>query len=365
MRLGTASITKTVSAPTATIGEERVFTVDAVIPGGVEFFDTTVIDTLPDGYDYDSTTSITCLAPCVPAITGTALPAEPQAGGETRLGWFLGDLAPAAADRTVRIVYRAHVDDSYVAPVTPVVAPNTLVNGVAVYANRTNDLGTPSSIPLAASFDESTPLATALTTVTEPALSLDKTVSGAGASDFRLTQPGDSYTYAVAITNNGNSPAYDVEVSRSARRRARRTSTLTTGAAFVTADGWTAGDRDIHWLIPGPIAPGATVILGYTADLVASAGLSQNQLVRERGRRRPLLGCVPGRTHRERPRLPRVHQRRGGHGHASVGLPQLDVTKTTGAPGNPDTANAEVGQTFPWRVVIQTPRPVPPLWTST
>ena len=240
VRLGTASITKTVSAPTATIGEERVFTVDAVIPGGVEFFDTTVIDTLPDGYDYDSTTSITCLAPCVPGITGTALPAEPQAGGETRLGWFLGDLAPAAANRTVRIVYRAHVDDTYAAPATPVVAGNTLVNGVAIYANRTNDLGTPSTIPPAASFDESTPVVFAPTTVIEPALSLDKTVSGAGPSDFRLTQPGDSYTYTVAITNNGNSPAYDVEVSDQPDFELTNV-TLTDGAGLVTpTGGWRA-----------------------------------------------------------------------------------------------------------------------------
>ena len=352
VRLGTASITKTVSAPTATIGEERVFTVDAVIPGGVEFFDTTVIDTLPDGYDYDSTTSITCLAPCVPGITGTALPAEPQAGGETRLGWFLGDLAPAAANRTVRIVYRAHVDDTYAAPATPVVAGNTLVNGVAIYANRTNDLGTPSTIPPAASFDESTPVVFAPTTVTEPALSLDKTVSGAGPSDFRLTQPGDSYTYTVAITNNGNSPAYDVEVSDQPDVELTNV-TLTDGAGLVTPDGWLAGDPDIHWLIPGPIAPGATVTLRYTADLIASAGLTQNQLVVNTADVDRYWGVAKAE------RDTNLHDYREYTNVAAdtvtlqVNLPQLDVTKTTGASGNPDTANAEVGQAFPWRVVIQ------------
>ena len=150
---------------------------------------------------------------------------------------------------------------------------------MAVYANRTNDLGTPSTIPPSASFDESTPLATALTTVTEPALSLDKSVTDdAGNDDIRPTQPGDSYTYTVSVTNNGSSPAYDVEVSDQPDAELENV-VLTTGSAFVTSDGWTAGDPDIHWVVPGPIAPGATVIMRYTADLVGSLGLSQGQLV--------------------------------------------------------------------------------------
>ena len=287
-----------------------------------------------------------------PGITGTQLPAEPQAGGETRLGWFLGDLAPAAANRTVRIVYRAHVDDTYAAPATPVVAGNTLVNGVAIYANRTNDLGTPSTIPPAASFDESTPAVFAPTTVVEPALSLDKTVSGAGPSDFRLTQPGDSYTYTVAITNNGNSPAYDVEVSDQPDFELTNV-TLTDGAGLVTPDGWLAGDPDIHWLIPGPIAPGATVTLRYTADLIASAGLTQNQLVVNTADVDRYWGVAKAE------RDTNLHDYREYTNVAAdtvtlqVTLPQLDVTKTTGVSGNPDTANAEVGQAFPWRVVIQ------------
>ena len=289
----------------------------------------------------------------MPGITGTALPAEPQAGGETRLGWFLGDLAPAAADRTVRIVYRAHVDDTYAAPATPVVAGNTLVNGVAVYANRTNDLGTPSTIPPAASFDESTPVVFAPTTVTEPALSLDKTVSGAGPSDFRLTQPGDSYTYTVAITNNGNSPAYDVEVSDQPDVELTNV-TLTDGAGLRDRRRLDGG-RSGHPLADSrPDRPGSH---GHPALHGRPGRLGGAHPEPARGRTRPTstaTGACP------RPSATaNVHDYREYTNVAAdtvtlqVNLPQLDVTKTTGASGNPDTANAEVGQAFPWRVVIQ------------
>lgn len=352
VRLGTATTTKTVSAASATIGEERTFTVDAVIPAGVQFYDTTVIDTLPDGLDYDGTTSITCLAPCSPNIAGSELPAELQAGGETRLGWFLGDLAPARADRTVRIVYRAHVDDTFLAPATPLAAGDPLDNSVATYSNMTDNFGTPSKIPATASFDERTPSDTARVTVTEPNLSLDKSVSGAGSNDTRPTQPGDSFLYTVAVTNDGDSPAYDVEVSDQPDAELLNVA-LTDGAAYVTSDGWTTADPDIHWLIPGPIAPGATVNLRYTADLVPSAQLAQGQLADNTADVDRYWAVA------EAERTANRHDYREYTDVApdtvtlEVELPQLTVTKTTGASGNPDSANAEVGQPFPWRVVIE------------
>src|SRR6202000_1901536 len=79
------------------------------------------------------------------------------------------------------------------------------------------------------------------------------------------------------VHNDGAAPAYDVTVTDQPDA-ALTTVVLTDGAAFST-DGWTAADPDLRWQIPGPIAPGASVVLRYTAALAPSSVLTDGQKV--------------------------------------------------------------------------------------
>jgi len=358
VRLGDATLTKNVDQGTATVGEQVTYTTQVTFPGSVTYFDATVIDTLPDGMVFDETVDVTCDGgACAPAVP--ELSPQPQANGSTRLAWFLGDLPNRPAARTFEITYTAHVDDTYVPEGTPVVNTHTLTNVARAYYRGTDVIvGIPGSIPDPTSFPNNSNQDDANVGVIEPQVVLDKDVSAdAGDDDIRPTQPGDSYTYSVTVTNNGSAPAYDVEITDTPdETRLTNISVIPSPDADETdSDG---SDGTLGWTIPGPIAPGGgSVTLQYTADLVPSAQLSDGDTVVNIADV-PRFWGVPlaerqanGFDYRQYTNVPEDTVRLDVH------LPQLAVSKTAGGAGFPESAVAQVGEPFPWRVVISNESP--------
>jgi len=351
VRIAAAVVDKTVAPVTATVGDRLTYTVDLTLRANVDYPDVAVLDTLPDGIDFDATESVTCIGGC--GLTATQLAPSPQGDGSTRLGWWIGDAGSAGADRTVRIVYRAHVDDRREPEATPVIAGQTYVNpALASYNSTDRVVGTPASIAALPVFDESSNTDTATVTVAEPAIVLNKDVSGdANGDDARETQPGDTYTYTIAVRNTGTAPAHDVRVTDQPDDDLVAV-VPTTGAGLVT-DGWSAGDPDMAWVIPGPIAPGEEVTLAYTAALGPSSGLADGETVANTADVPEFFG------------VPSAQRLADGFDYRTytdvvadtvtltADLPQLVVDKTTGLAGNPETGDAEIGQAFPWRIVVR------------
>ena len=146
------------------------------------------------------------------------------------------------------------------------------------------------------------------------------------------------------------------------------------GAGFATQN-WTPGDHNMKWLIPGPIAPGATVTLTYTANAVSSASLHTGQTAVNTASAPKYYG-IPAAERATNPTW--VFHEYASNSDSVIlkfEFPELDVTKTTGKPGFPDIADAPVEQSFPWRIVIKNNADVakafdtvvndvlPPAWT--
>jgi uncharacterized repeat protein (TIGR01451 family)/fimbrial isopeptide formation D2 family protein len=364
VKLGGATVVKQVATDgpaadraNATVGDDVTYTVDVRFPAGVQFFDTTAIDVLPDGVRFDGTTSTTCVTGCGSPgdLSATTLPASTAVDGRTTLGWYVGDLPSAPVDRVLRIVYRGHVARTLTpgAPPANVVAGQTLTNTVRAHYNGTDELTTdPTTTPAPGGFDEATDPDTAQVDVVEPRVTIDKNVSGdTDADDARTTQPGDDYTYELLVRNAGDAPAYDVDVTDALDEERLRDVVLTDGAARATdAD---ATDGSLRWTIPGPIAAGATVALRYTAKLVPSAALTQGDTVVNTADVARFWG-VPqaertenGFDYREYTDVP------ADTVTLTVALPQLQVEKTTGGTGFPEQADAQVGEETPWRIVVR------------
>ena len=354
VQLADATLTKDVAPSSATVGDDLTYTVNVTFPANITYYDATVIDTLPDGVDFDGTVSVTCDGgPCTPAVTNLA--PEPQPDGSTRLGWFLNDLPNQPAARTYTITYAAHVDDTYVPENTPVSNGQTLTNVAQAFYNGADTIVgvPPPPIPPAGGFTDGSNPDGATVQVVEPLVSIDKLVSGdPDADDARPTQPGDSYTYSLEVRNNGTAPAYDVQV--------RDTPEAALLDGIVVADNPQANETDsdgsdgtLGWTIPGPIAPGGSVTLTYTADLVPSAELTDSEMVVNVADVPvywgvPLLERLgnPLRDYRAYTNVP------DDTVTLDVHLPQLAVSKTTGGPGFPESAVAQVGEAFPWRIVV-------------
>ena len=259
------SLAKAMTPATQTVGGVVTGTLTVTVPANVGLFDAHITDLLPDGLVFDGYDTALCTSGCGPAIVPSTLPTQDAGLGRTRLGWWIGDVAPHTSVRTLELTYRAHVAATRN-------AGDALVNSAQWHLNRTDQIGgTPITIPALADVDSSP--STDTTTVTEPQLVLDKDVSGdANDDDLRTAEPGDTFTYSIAVTNTGNHPAYDVVVTDAPD--AELVAIAPTTNASLLTDGWSSGDPDMAWQIAGPIAPGATVTLAYTAELAPSAQLT-------------------------------------------------------------------------------------------
>jgi uncharacterized repeat protein (TIGR01451 family)/fimbrial isopeptide formation D2 family protein len=258
-------ITKTVDPADATVGSNVTWTVGVTVPAGIRYFDTTVVDTVPDGLAVDAYGAITCTAGCPgtdPAVT--AFPVT-TSGTTQQAAWFLGDLAPAAQQRTYTLVLHGHVLATKRAG-DAVAGGASYVNQARVRTNRTDVLGA-APAGVAASYSDTAGPASATTTVHEPRLAIDK-----AADRGPYVEGGDLVTYTVTVRNTGDWPAYDVAVTDQPDTELVDV-TLVDGAGLST-DGWTAADPDLRWSIPGPLAAGATRTFTYTATVKPGAQLA-------------------------------------------------------------------------------------------
>lgn len=252
-----AAIAKTVDQPTRAVGERATFSVTTTVPADVNFFDAAVTDVMPAGLDQSTLTtqSVTCAradsSPC--PVDGTAL----APAGATTIGWALGDLTSDPQVRTIQVVYSAVVAD-----VSANVAGRALTNSAQVRWNSVDGTMPPTA---GGTWQRSSAPTTATVVVTEPSLSVDKSVSDPAP------EPGQVFDYTVAVTN-----ATGVNVSGAFQITLVDTvpvgvvvagGSISDGGVLsgATAD----GGGTITWTLAGPLAPGATRTLGYQAALAS------------------------------------------------------------------------------------------------
>jgi len=353
VKLTGSSVTKSVTPSWVTIGNVVNYTVKLTIPRNLDFFNLTALDVLPDSLDFDGYVGASCASGC----SGTSpMPTvqnyDPKVtASATTIGWDLGHVAPGTTDRVIEFTYKAHVRDTHRAGGAKVLAGENIVNK-ANSASNLSDKFTfdPTSIPGTGSFDHVSPDAKTTTPVREPKLVLDKKVKIGGGSfvDGPVKgQPGDDLTYRIVVTNNGTSPAHDVVVEDMPDAELTNV-VLAQGAAYNTKS-WSAGDRSMKWLIPGPIAVGESVTLTYTADVVASAELSDgDSAINTAGTD---YWGVP-QAERTNPWTYRHYDGNDDTVRVDFEFPELKVVKTTTSPGFPDIADADVEQPFGWRIVV-------------
>src|SRR5262249_41617102 len=149
-----------------------------------------------------------------------------------------------------------------------------------------------------------------------------------------------TYTYAVTVTNDGDAPAYDITVSDQPDTELTGV-VLTDGAAFAV-DGWTAADPDIRWVLPGPLAPGASVTLRYTAALAASSTLTDGETIANTADVPSYFGVPAGVRAVDGFDYRNYDDVTPDTVTLTVDLPSLQVDKT------PDAGTAEIGQPTSW-----------------
>jgi uncharacterized repeat protein (TIGR01451 family)/fimbrial isopeptide formation D2 family protein len=261
------SISKTVTPDPVTIGSAVTWHLTVTVPASVKVYDATIVDAVPAGYDIDSYGAATCTSGCpIGDPTIVKLPTAAGASNSTVAAWFLGDLASTNQPRVYDLVLKGQVRDTYRGTATPVKNGDTLSNSAKVSTNRHDVVLTdPTTVP--PSFEDTVTSNAVVNHVKEPKLVIDKSVS---VGDGATVKPDQALTYTVTVTNTGTWPAYDVVVTDQPDSKLVDVVPVT-GAGLVT-DGWTAGDPDLAWAIPGPIAAGASVTLTYTAN-VAPAGI--------------------------------------------------------------------------------------------
>lgn len=267
-----------------------VFTVTATMQQiAATTYDTTIIDTLPDGFIFDSYGAVTCTSGC-PAATefaGITLPTIANADGSNTLGWYFGDRPIGTGPTTFTMLVNAHVATTFSGTGTPaagtavadgVPGGDPLVNIVRSYINTADKVsGVLAAIPATpnTAFALRSPTRTASFDVRTPAISLQKTSN----ADSNEVEAGDTIEYTLTVTNTGSADAYDIAVRDDMAQGKLinvdldpASNPLPSGTAVT--DGWSLADPTVKWLIAGPVAPGATLTIHYTATTLPSSELT-------------------------------------------------------------------------------------------
>jgi large repetitive protein len=351
-----ATVSKQVSATEATIGGPLTYTLDMVLPPGIEYFNTTVVDTLPAGVEFDELVSAKCVAGCEaePAVEGKPLTPTDQ-GGLEYLGWYFGKEFKAGPARKLEVVFKAHVrSTNRPAPGGAEVKDgNEEVNKlIGLYNN--SEKGEPTATPIpgpADGFTEKTNEDSKKTTVKEPKLALTKAVAATPAliGPEKIVRPGSTLEYTLTVTNNGDAPAYDFEVKD-------KYSSKLTGIAGGAIEGegeakLEATSPELVWKAKGPLGAGKSLTLHYTAKLVESSKLTNLEAITN-------AAAIPtffGLPEAERTPTNEYRTYPGPTANAAVKaeLPQITLKKTTGVEGEAEGAPANRGAAFPWKVVVK------------
>lgn len=360
-RVGSATVTKVQTSPAtafATIGEQITYTSVVTIPAGIDVYDQTIVDTIPIYLDFDEYTSATCTTGC--AVQPTIQTYTPTGTTTKTIAWDLGNFAAQPTERTITLVYKAHVRSVRAGTSTNIVAGNTITNTIRSQNNFTDKfVFNPASLPASGTFDFVGPNVTRNTTVVEPAGVIDKQVSingGAFSAGPVTAQPGATYTYRLQYTNTGTSPAYDLTINDIPDSDLTNVTLAAGDSTTYNTKMWSQGttfDRTMIWAVPGPVAAGATVTLTYTASAVNSVNLTNSSTAQNT----VIMPTYFGQSAAARAANPSWVFRNYSGGSDSVTVnfqfPQLQTTKTTGLAGNPDTGPANINQSFPWRIVVR------------
>ncbi|MGK2932914.1 MAG: hypothetical protein ACSLFD_09135, partial [Solirubrobacterales bacterium] len=351
-----SSITKSVTQTTATIGTSVNYTARLTIPKNLEFFNLTAADVLPDSLDFDGYVGSSCFSGC--SVTSPAPTVQTYnasiSGGLTNIGWDLGHVAAGDTDRVIEFTYKAHVRATHRNGGANVVNGQTLINTIKSESNLTNKYSfDPNVPPTTRTYDHVSPNATATVTVKEPAVVLDKRVSvnGGAFTNGQEAQPSDSLTYRIEVKNNGTSPAYDVVVTD--KPDVEIINVVNAAGAGFSTKAWDPVDNNMSWKIPGPIAPGDTVTLTYTANSVSSLSLINGQTAVNTAKAPSYFGVSSTDRAANPTWVFREYSANDDTVILSYEFPEIQVTKTTGKPGFPDIADAPVEQSFPWRIEIK------------
>ncbi len=307
------SLTKTLASGSPIEGGRLTYQIDLANAGPDLAPNTIVSDQLPTGLSFVSASVLSGGGNC----------------SENGAGLVTCDLGDLAVGTTPRIAIIARVDAS----------PPATIDNTATIASDSSD-------PNLADDASSVSL-----TTQRPQVMIDKDISGdPDDDDLRDTQPGDTYTYTVTATNTGAAPAYDIRVAD--QPDPELTNVVLTGGAAAATDSWSAADPDIVWVVAGPLAPGASTTLRYTASLIGSGSLSEGEQVDNVA----TVGSYFAASTAARGALPGfawTNYNDGGTDSVAltVRTPALALTKTTGLAGFPDSGPASVNDSFGWRIV--------------
>jgi large repetitive protein len=355
--LNDADLEKSVAAPKGTtIGSPLTYTLKLKLPPSITFFDTTVEDQLPKGVEYDKTTGITCTPECTAVETaGSALKPKVVAGAQL-LGWYFGKIENATVERTVTITYTAHITQEFEAGKKVVDKEKLQNKAIGLYSGEAKLKAVPTEPPPRGEFTNKTNEPNAEVEVKEPKLGIEKAVVGATAAP--ITQPGDSYTYTLTVTNTGDAPAYDVVVKDNNPQGVLidvNPKGIEGEASLVP--GWVEGDP-LEWDIAGPIEPGANVKLKYTAKLAPSSDLHQGDKIVNVADI-PLYFGAP-KAQREAEGLTRFREYKEDPKDTvtlETELPQLELEKTVG-PESKEEVEAQIGKPLTWHIKLTNSSPV-------
>jgi uncharacterized repeat protein (TIGR01451 family)/fimbrial isopeptide formation D2 family protein len=328
MTVAGATIAKDAAPTSAPVGKQIVYTVTVTLPANTVFHQYKVLDTLPAGMNFVSFDSTGCAGSC----GGVPTPTTGQAG--QNLTWDYGSIPSDAAPRTLTIVYTARV-----ANVLANQQDSTLVNSAR------DDWCTVVTAPCpGGSGVTSTPVNKPIT-VTEPNLTIDKDVNcQSGDSDVCNVQPGASFTYSITVTNTGNSTAYDALIQDAVP--AGLTNVVVSLPGGVTVATPTGGNTQA-WTAAS-IAPGGSVTITYTADLVGSVSLTNLMHVINTAEVTSYWGLdAADRASNPDARPYPEGAKPTDTVDLTVHLPQPDVVKTVANSGN-----AEIGQPLRWTLTI-------------
>lgn len=264
-KIAEATIAKTVTPQRAPVGETVTYTVTTTIPADANFFDFSVVDTLPVGVEFVKNSA------SVNFSGGPTIADQPTVSSDERtLTWPAGDkgvnITKADHARTVVISYQAKITDNVVS-------------------------GTPTNEAQAAWFtapvekggtEKKTEPATAPVTILNPQLTLTKQVKFQGNGDsygsLKQGNPDQSFTFRVTVKNGtkGNTTstttAHNTVITDCLPAGVVEVTAVSNGGSYspTPANGCAGGTISWQGL---EIGAGGSIELNYDAKFAPSADL--------------------------------------------------------------------------------------------